>query len=82
MTPSLEDRIVHLIAQVAAVPVGDIRPADRLREDLGMDSVSSLELISLLSEELDVDIEVEDALQVTTVAAAIQLAHSCLAAKA
>jgi acyl carrier protein len=82
MTASLDDRIVHLIAQVAAVPPAEIRPADRLREDLGMDSVSSLELISLLCEELDVDIEVEDAVQVTTVAAAIQLAEARLAGKA
>ncbi len=82
MTPQLDRRIVHLIAQVAAVPEGEIRPADRLREDLGMDSVSSLELISLLSEELDVDIEVEDALQVTTVEAAIELARARLATKA
>jgi acyl carrier protein len=82
MTTSLDDRIVHLIAQVATVPEKEIRPADRLREDLGLDSVSSLELVSLICEELDVDIEVEETASVTTVAAVIQLAQRRVAGKA
>jgi acyl carrier protein len=80
--PTLDARVVAVIAQLTAVKAGDIKPRDRLREDLGMDSVSSMELISLLAEELDLDVDVEEALQVTTVDGAIELVKRRVAARA
>lgn len=71
---ALDRRITHLIAELSAVPEADIKPGDRLREDLGLDSVASMELLSLLAEELDLDIEVEEAMTVTTVAGTIEMA--------
>ena len=47
-----------------------------------MDSVCSLELISMLAEEFDLDISVEEAAGVSTVAAAIAMARRHLEAKA
>ena len=81
MSSSLDQRIVQVIAELSAVRADEIRPQDRLREDLGMDSVSSMELLSLLAEELGLDIEMEEALGVTTVAATIELARRSLAAR-
>ena len=77
-----EGRMMELIAEVSVLKVGQIRPDHRLREDLGMDSVCSLELISMLAEEFDLDISVEEAAGVSTVAAAIAMARRHLEAKA
>jgi acyl carrier protein len=75
-TLSLDDRVRTLISQVTAVPADQMQDGDRLREDLGMDSVASMELISMLSEELDVDVEMEEAAQVLTVGQVVALAKS------
>lgn len=77
-----EGRMMELIAEVSVLKVSQIRPDHRLREDLGMDSVCSLELISMLAEEFDLDISVEEAATVSTVGAAIAMARRHLEAKA
>jgi acyl carrier protein len=69
----VEDRVLHLLQQVCSAPPDAIRPEDRLREDLGMDSVASMELLSLLAETLDVSVEMEDAAQVRTVGQVVDL---------
>lgn len=79
---SIDARIVAIIAQLTAVKAADIKPRDRLREDLGMDSVSSMELVSLIAEEMDLEVDVEDALQVKTVDGAIELVKRRVAARA
>lgn len=85
MNPSLTEvngRIVAMIAQCASgVRAQDIKPTHRLREDLGLDSVGSMELLSMLAEELDLDVPVEEAAQVSTVEATLALAHRYLAQK-
>jgi len=73
--PKWEVRMLELIAEVSVLKVSQIRPEHRLREDLGMDSVCSLELISMLAEEFDLDITVEEAAGVATVDGAIAMAR-------
>jgi len=72
---TVDERVLELIAQLSSVRKAEIEPGDRLREDLGMDSVSSMELLSLLAEELHLDIAVEEAIGVTTVAGALAMAR-------
>ena len=44
--------VISLVAEILELDDPDsIRPTDRLREDLGMDSLGSLELLSTISEE-------------------------------
>jgi acyl carrier protein len=75
-TPAdLDARIVKMISQIVPVKAAQIRMADRLREDLGMDSVASMELLSMLAEELDLDVGVEDVAQVHTVEDTVELAR-------
>ncbi|MBK7859828.1 MAG: acyl carrier protein [Archangiaceae bacterium] len=82
-TPAdLDARIIKLISQVVPVKPEQIKRGDRLREDLGMDSVCSMELLSMLAEELDLDVGVEDAAGIRTVADTIALAARFLRAKA
>ena len=77
-TETLEQTTRTIITELTAVPEDEINLEDRLREDLGMDSVSSMELISMLSEELDVDVELEDAMAVTDVKGVIALTQRVL----
>ncbi len=56
-----------VLAEIAEVERSSLRGDDRLREDLGMDSLSSLELLSTLGEKLDLDLEVEEAMDIRTV---------------
>jgi acyl carrier protein len=58
---------IKAIAEILEVSPDDISKGDRLREDLGMDSLGSLELLSILSEELRIDLEIEDAMGISTV---------------
>lgn len=75
-------RVIHMISQLVPVKPEDIKPEHRLREDLGMDSVASMELLSMLAEELELDVGVEDVADVHTVGATIELAKKFLAQKA
>ena len=81
LTPSLEKRIIYMISQLSSVRPAEIRLQDRLREDLGLDSVCSMELISMLAEELDLDVALEEAMAVTTVAGAVEMAQRHLQAR-
>lgn len=65
--------IKQIIAELSTVKVGDIKESDRLREDLGLDSVSSMELLSMLAEQFNLDIPLEEAMEVTTVAGVIEM---------
>lgn len=67
----LHDRTVALIAEILEIDVSSVHGSDRLREDLGMDSLGSLELLSSLSAELKVDLEAEAAMDIQTVDEAV-----------
>ena len=81
-TATVDDRVLYIISQLVPVEPGQIRAEQRLREDLGMDSVGSMELLSMLAEEFQVDIELEEAMAVTTVAGAIEMARKHLDTRA
>jgi acyl carrier protein len=58
---------VHLLAEIAETEVRSIRDTQRLREDLGLDSLQSLELLSSIGEALRIDLDVEEAMGIRTV---------------
>jgi acyl carrier protein len=58
---------LSILAEIAEVDVQKLKGTDRLREDLGMDSLSSLELISSLGDKLRLDLQIEDAMDIRTV---------------
>jgi acyl carrier protein len=72
---SVEDRVRKMIHDVTAIPVDQILMEQRLREDLGMDSVRAMELVSVLDEEMGVEVELDEALAVNTVQAVVDLAR-------
>jgi acyl carrier protein len=64
---SLRARTLHSIAEVLEIEESELRGSDRIREDLGMDSLGRLELLSILSESLRIDLEVDHAMKIVTV---------------
>jgi acyl carrier protein len=64
---NVRESTLAILSEVAEVELSKIRGTDRLREDLGMDSLSSLELLSLLGEKLRIHLEIEDAMDIRTV---------------
>ncbi len=65
--PSTQARLVAIIAEILEIDPRTVSGGQRLREDLGMDSLGSLELLSTISEQLRIDLEMEDALDIVTV---------------
>jgi acyl carrier protein len=64
---STRSRVVAVIAEILEIEPGRVSGALRLREDLGMDSLGSLELLSTIGEELRLELEMEDAMGIVTV---------------
>jgi len=63
----VSDRVLAIVAELTHAQVADIKGSDRLREDLGLDSMQSMEMLSRVSEEFEVDPDMEKAMQVQTV---------------
>src|SRR5215475_6560019 len=61
-------QIKTALAQHLKRDVSKIRPTDRLREDLGLDSLAMIELLFKIEEHFDLEIPNEDLSKITTVA--------------
>lgn len=71
---AMADRVVTLLAQAAVVPREDLAdPRTDLREELGMDSMDFIELITVLERELGRQVEREQLSYVHTVGDVIEL---------
>ena len=65
---TIATQIRTALAQHLKRDVSKIRPQDRLREDLGLDSLAMIELLFKIEEHFDLEIPNEDLSRVTTVA--------------
>lgn len=68
---AVEDRIKSIIAEQLGVKVDEVTPEASFIDDLGADSLDTVELIMALEEEFNVEIPDEDAEKMTTVGDAI-----------
>jgi acyl carrier protein len=80
MTALQHDRVLDMLATLCTVPRAEIREEHRLREDLGMDSVGSIELLSMLAEEFDLEVEMGEVAAVRDVGGVLALARRHLPA--
>ena len=63
---SVQDRVLRVIATTKRVPLETVRP-DSSFESLGIDSLDRLNILFDLESEFDVEIDDEDAKQVTSI---------------
>ncbi|MDD3725890.1 MAG: acyl carrier protein [Candidatus Ratteibacteria bacterium] len=68
----IEARVKKVITEVLGVDEGKITTESRFVEDLGAESVQSLELVAAFEDEFDIEMEEDAALQVKTVGKAIE----------
>ncbi len=73
MSPEeLEQRIRKVVAAVLRVDAESITPEQSFTEDLGAESVQSVELVAAFEEEFDIEMDEDEALSVETVGGAIE----------
>ncbi|HHF1357089.1 TPA: acyl carrier protein [Haemophilus influenzae] len=68
---SIEERVKKIIVEQLGVKEEDIKPEASFVEDLGADSLDTVELVMALEEEFDIEIPDEEAEKITTVQSAI-----------
>jgi acyl carrier protein len=72
MAGTIEDRVKEIICEQLGVEEEEVTPRAKFIEDLGADSLDTVELVMAFEEEFSIEIPDEDAEKITTVADAIQ----------
>lgn len=67
----VEKRVKEVVAKTLKVDPGRIAAESRFVEDLGAESIQSVELVAAFEEEFDIEIDEEEALEVKTVGKAV-----------
>lgn len=67
-----EEKIKGIIAEQLGVKIEDVKPEASFIEDLGADSLDTVELVMALEEEFGIEIPDEDAEKMATVGDAIK----------
>ena len=68
---SIVDRVKKIVAEQLGVKEEEVQESASFVEDLGADSLDTVELVMALEEEFETEIPDEEAEQITTVQAAI-----------
>ncbi|MGB0444984.1 MAG: acyl carrier protein [Porticoccaceae bacterium] len=68
---NIEERVIKMVAEQLGVKEEDIQSTSSFVEDLGADSLDTVELIMALEEEFDAEIPDEDAEKIATVKDAV-----------
>jgi len=78
---NLEAKVKEIIADRLQVDISSVTPTASFIEDLGADSLDTVELVMAFEEEFDLEIPDEDAEKLQTVGSAISYLQDKLAAK-
>ena len=71
MAKTVEERVKEIIVEQLGVEEDEVLPAAKFIEDLGADSLDTVELVMAFEEEFDLEIPDEDAEKIATVGDAI-----------
>jgi acyl carrier protein len=72
MAKPVEERVKEIICEQLGVEAEEVIPSAKFIEDLGADSLDTVELVMAFEEEFNLEIPDEDAEKIATVGAAIQ----------
>jgi len=68
----VETRVKEVVARTLKIDTGIMKPESRFVEDLGAESIQSVELVAAFEEEFDIEMDDEEALDVKTVGKAVE----------
>jgi acyl carrier protein len=71
MDNTVESRVIKIVAEQLGIDEAEIKPESSFVDDLGADSLDTVELVMALEEEFDCEIPDEDAEKIATVQQAI-----------
>jgi acyl carrier protein len=71
MAASIEDRVKKIVIEQLGVKEDEVKNSASFVDDLGADSLDTVELVMALEEEFDVEIKDEEAEKITTIQEAI-----------
>ena len=74
----VEQRVKKVVARVLKIDPARIKSESRFIEDLGAESMQSVELIAAFEEEFDIELDDEQALAVKTVGKAVEFIEKTL----
>lgn len=66
-TKTMRSDIDEIIRRIRPEFKGEIRDGDRLREDIGLDSLNAMELLSAITEKYELDVDIEEVQDVKSV---------------
>jgi acyl carrier protein len=69
---TVEERVKAVTAQVLKLSSEEIKSEDNFTEDLGAESVQSIELVAMFEEEFGIEMDEDAALSVETVEKAVE----------
>lgn len=72
MSGSIEDRVINIVCEQMGASRDKITPATSFINDLGADSLDTVELVMEFEDEFDINIPDEDAEKIQTVGDAIE----------
>ncbi len=75
---NIEERVKTIIVKQLGVKEGDVKNESKFIEDLGADSLDTVELVMGLEEEFDTEIPDEEAEKITSVQEAIDYVNNNL----
>ena len=73
---SIEERVKNIIVTQLGVKADEVKNESKLIDDLGADSLDTVELVMALEEEFETEIPDEDAEKITSVQEAIDYVNS------
>lgn len=79
---AVEEKVKQIISEQLGVKPEEIKPESHFIEDLGADSLDTVELVMSLEEEFTIEIPDEDAEKLTTVGEAIKYIEDKVKSKA
>jgi acyl carrier protein len=79
---NVEEKVKNIIAEQLGVKKEEIKPESSFTDDLGADSLDTVEVVMALEEEFGVEIPDEDAEKITTVGQSVKYIENKLKAKA